>query len=114
MLHNADTYKDPFTFNPERYLGATPEPDPLDVAFGFGRRVCPGGKLAETIVWSFIAHAAATVNIKKPIRDGKVVEPEVGQRHGTVSKPNLFECAITPRGRQEAQLCEEAITSFEY
>ena len=33
------------TFKPERFLGAdgrAPEMDPHNLAFGFGRRVCPG------------------------------------------------------------------------
>lgn len=97
MLHDPAVYKDPFTFNPERYLGSTPEPDPLDVAFGFGRRICPGNRLADHTIWSFITSVAATVNVKKPVVDGKVVEPPVVQRHGTVSHPELFDYAISPR-----------------
>jgi hypothetical protein len=38
MLHNENVYKDPLTFNPERFLGTSPEQDPSDIAFGFGRR----------------------------------------------------------------------------
>jgi len=38
MSHDPDVYADPFTFKPERFLGNTPEPDPRDICFGFGRR----------------------------------------------------------------------------
>lgn len=42
MLHDPDMYKDPYTFNPERFLpgddGNVVEPDPACAAFGFGRR----------------------------------------------------------------------------
>ncbi|QRV84775.1 cytochrome P450 family protein [Ceratobasidium sp. AG-Ba] len=38
MLHNPSTYKDPEQFKPERFLGANPERNPEDMAFGFGRR----------------------------------------------------------------------------
>jgi cytochrome P450 len=41
MLHDSDIYKDPFTFNPDRYLplseGGADEPIPAG-HFGFGRR----------------------------------------------------------------------------
>lgn len=30
------------TFNPDRFLGDEPQPDPRKIGFGFGRRVCPG------------------------------------------------------------------------
>lgn len=97
MLHDPAVYKDPFTFNPERHLGPTPEADPLDVAFGFGRRICPGNNIADHIIWCFITNVAATVNVKKLVVDGKVVEPPVEQCHGTVSRPALFDYALSPR-----------------
>ena len=38
VLHDEATYPDPFVFRPERFLGETPQPDPQNVCFGFGRR----------------------------------------------------------------------------
>ena len=38
VLHDAFTYPDPGVFRPERFLGETPQPDPQNVCFGFGRR----------------------------------------------------------------------------
>jgi len=38
MAHDPKVYSDPFAFKPERYLGPTPEQDPRDYSFGFGRR----------------------------------------------------------------------------
>jgi len=41
FLHDPEVYTDPFTFNPDRFLGPNPPPDPTDVGvFGYGRRVC--------------------------------------------------------------------------
>jgi hypothetical protein len=39
MSHNDIIYADPMTFNPDRFLGSNPEPDPMDMVFGFGRYV---------------------------------------------------------------------------
>lgn len=41
MSHDPETYRDPFTFKPERFLeehGSSVELDPQTLAFGFGRR----------------------------------------------------------------------------
>jgi hypothetical protein len=38
MMHDEEIYKDPYTFSPDRFLGSTPERDPVDFVFGYGRR----------------------------------------------------------------------------
>jgi cytochrome P450 len=41
MLHDPTVYVDPMDFKPERFIGSpihTAEPDPKEIAFGFGRR----------------------------------------------------------------------------
>ena len=41
FMHDTDVYTDPFVFDPTRFLsdnGRTPEHDPRDYCFGFGRR----------------------------------------------------------------------------
>lgn len=38
MAHDEIRYKDPMSFNPERFLGPKPEEDPAQLIFGFGRR----------------------------------------------------------------------------
>ena len=40
ILHDPDSYANPLEFNPERFLGDHPEPDPRGAAFGYGRRIC--------------------------------------------------------------------------
>lgn len=55
MLTNEDTYPDPMTFDPERYLGPSAQPDPRKIVFGFGRRVCPGNSSQFICFW-FLIH----------------------------------------------------------
>lgn len=38
MARDPECYADPWTFNPERFLGSSAERDPRELAFGFGRR----------------------------------------------------------------------------
>lgn len=40
-------------------------PDPMDVAFGFGRRICPGRFMAYESMWITIASMLAVFNIEK-------------------------------------------------
>ncbi|KAG6901516.1 hypothetical protein C0995_010939 [Termitomyces sp. Mi166 len=46
MLRDPETYAEPHTFNPSRFIsseGHAAERDVYDIIFGFGRRRCPGG-----------------------------------------------------------------------
>ncbi|RAH51118.1 cytochrome P450 [Aspergillus brunneoviolaceus CBS 621.78] len=83
-LHDPQAYKDPMSFNPDRYLageGRTPEPDPRRFCFGTGRRICPGRFLAESSVYLMIAHSLAVFCIRKQTTsDGREIEPLVKPR----------------------------------
>ncbi|KAG9092234.1 hypothetical protein FS749_015902 [Ceratobasidium sp. UAMH 11750] len=58
--HNPDVYKDPDSFNPDRYLDPNVPPPPT---FGFGRRICPGLHYAQAALFITIASILATFNI---------------------------------------------------
>ena len=65
-------YPDPRAFRPERFLSADGTAldlagtlDPREVAFGFGRRVCPGRHMAADSIWLTVAAALACLDIGK-------------------------------------------------
>ena len=76
-------YPDPSAFRPERFLSADGTAldlgstlDPREVAFGFGRRVCPGRHMGADTVWLTVAAALACFEIGKA-RDERGGEVEV-------------------------------------
>lgn len=73
MLHNAEAYgEDVSAFRPDRFLTKEGTLDPSikspDVAFGFGRRVCPARNLALSELFIFIASTLAVFDISSAER----------------------------------------------
>ena len=85
ILHDEETYPDPFVFNPERYLDAQGNlrkldklEDPGFVAFGLGRRICPGMHLADVTMFLYIASILYTFRIEKALDcKGEPMDPIV-------------------------------------
>lgn len=46
-----------------RLTGLARESDPTNIAFGFGRRVCPGQAFAEDSIWLLAARVLALFSI---------------------------------------------------
>ncbi|KAL3450266.1 putative cytochrome P450 oxidoreductase OrdA-like protein [Aspergillus insuetus] len=97
FCHDPTSYANPMTFNPSRFLGETPEPDPRNYVFGFGRRICPGRVLADSNIFLTIAQTLAAFRIGKMVRDGKEVPIESQYTPGTISHPVPFEVRIQLR-----------------
>jgi cytochrome P450 len=104
MLHDPETYLSPETFNPSRFLGASPEPDPHNLSFGFGRRVCPGKLFADSALFSTIVSFLAVFEVNKCVENGKEVEPVVDFMPGVISHPRPFKCDIKPRSAGHEKL----------
>ncbi|CEL10680.1 hypothetical protein ASPCAL13795 [Aspergillus calidoustus] len=97
FCHDPTSYASPMTFNPSRFLGATPEPDPRNYVFGFGRRICPGRVLADSNIFLTIAQTLAAFRIGKMVREGKEVPIRSQYTPGTISHPLPFEVRIELR-----------------
>ncbi|PLB51998.1 putative cytochrome P450 oxidoreductase [Aspergillus steynii IBT 23096] len=118
FTHDPATYSDPMTFNPDRFLSSdknlTPEFDPHRFAFGFGRRVCPGRFLADSMIFLTIAQSLAVFNIRKArtTDTGVEIEPDIGFKPGVVSHPAPFSARVTPRSEKHEQLVRDVEKVF--
>ncbi|VDC05155.1 unnamed protein product [Peniophora sp. CBMAI 1063] len=107
MANNPEIYKSPRVFNPDRFI-ATPEhpaePDPHNVVFGFGRRICPGINLADATAWLEIALSLAVLTVSKAVdENGNAITPEYKYTEENVTHPVSFPCSIKARdARAEA------------
>jgi len=110
MTHNEEKYSRPNQFIPERFLNEQGElnDDSTVLAYGFGRRLCPGRHMASSTVWLTIASALATFNIHKSKDDtGSDEEVEAAYSDGAISHPH-FQCALSPRSNEAIRLIQES------
>ena len=68
ILHNPDLYPEPEKFMPERFLNedGTFRDDPtITLAFGAGKRICPGRHLVDEILFIVTASLLSVVSVTK-------------------------------------------------
>ncbi|RDB24293.1 hypothetical protein Hypma_008795 [Hypsizygus marmoreus] len=100
ICHDPEVYPNPMDFNPSRFLGPTPQPDPRDVVFGFGRRICPGKFLAEKTLYTSISTTLSMFHIAAISSN----PPKYEFDDGFISHPKPFKCSITPRSSEHENL----------
>jgi len=108
MCHDENVYKRPDEFYPERFL-----PQPLGYGerrlngmnFGFGRRICPGRRLAETSIWIAIVSALAVFDITEA--EGETVNADFLYSSSLIAVPLPFQCKITPRSSRAEVLVRQ-------
>ncbi|KNZ75064.1 O-methylsterigmatocystin oxidoreductase [Termitomyces sp. J132] len=108
MLHDESIYPDPDTFNPDRFMkDGKLNPDIRDpsMAFGFGRRFCPGRHMAISSIWIAAASILTTFHLSKAVdNDGRVIEPSQEYLSGLIAHPLPFKCMIRPRSTEAVSL----------
>ncbi|GKZ33657.1 hypothetical protein AbraIFM66950_003685 [Aspergillus brasiliensis] len=104
MTHDPTIYPHPEVFDPERFLGENPQPDPSAWVFGFGRRVCPGRVLADASVFVTIGMmlSAMKISLEKG-GEGK----EVRFTPGVVSHSVLDGVKVEARSRKHEGIIRE-------
>ncbi|KAG8997242.1 hypothetical protein FRB90_012552 [Tulasnella sp. 427] len=130
IFHDPNVYENPDEFNPDRFIesefGTKPEAREGDkdrrnnLAFGSGRRICPGIHLANNslrintvnLLWGF-----NFLKAKDPAT-GKEITPDVWDyAKGILTCPNPFKCEIVPRSQHHKEIIErqfaEATEVFE-
>ncbi|KAG5732706.1 O-methylsterigmatocystin oxidoreductase [Termitomyces sp. T112] len=119
MLRDERVYPDPLSFNPDRFIKdgkLNPNVrDPMHVAFGFGRRICPARHTAFSSAWITIASILATFHITKARSEsGEIIEPSHEYHPAIVCSPLPFKCSITPRSKQAEALIKATINEEHY
>ncbi|THH33486.1 hypothetical protein EUX98_g687 [Antrodiella citrinella] len=109
MLHDEAMYPEPHKFDPDRHLkDGKINPavrDPSAMAFGFGRRICPGRYMARESMWLTVASVLATMDIGMAIgEDGRPIVPDETYRQGMLCFPKPFRCTIVPRSKEHEDL----------
>ncbi|TFK22015.1 cytochrome P450 [Coprinopsis marcescibilis] len=112
MSYDEAEYPDPGTFNPERFLSPdgslnTDAPDPKEIAFGFGRRVCPGSHMAYSALFVTISTILSLFEITKP--DDFKFDLQRDIRLGFTRTPKDFKCAIRVRSGGAEMLIRSSV-----
>jgi len=117
ILHDENVFPDHEAFRPERWMDGTIlekyDVDPFDVAFGFGRRVCPGKYLAIDVMFTAVASLLAVFNITKAKdSDGNEIVPKEEYSNRAIIAPFPFPCVVTTRSKAAEQLVDNAVSAL--
>lgn len=112
ISRDEEKYLDPDEFIPERHFATDGSllSDSIsnNVAFGLGRRICPGRFAAESILWAAIVSILATLRIEKAKDiDGHDIDVKIQFTTGLTIHSLPFRCAIVGRSAQREKLARE-------
>ncbi|KAK7678432.1 hypothetical protein QCA50_018492 [Cerrena zonata] len=109
ILHDPDVFPEPENFKPERFIkDGRLDPsvrNPLEYAFGFGRRVCPGRHLSSASLFMTIASVLHTLKINPAEdEDGNLFDGSTMLAAGLAAGPNRVPCSASPRSADAEHL----------
>ncbi|KAH9888090.1 CyP450 monooxygenase [Cubamyces lactineus] len=115
ILHDPEHFTEPDAFRPERFLkDGKLDPDAFDpaiLAFGSGRRVCPGRHFAEDALFISIASVLHVFDILPAIDEyGQPIPVEHYVTSGLISTVKPFEYSIRPRSSAAEALVRDAMS----
>ncbi|KAH9042930.1 cytochrome P450 [Lactarius deliciosus] len=106
VLHDPELYPDPEAFKPDRFLdkdGNFSDDPMISLAFGAGRRICPGRHFVDTVLFVVTASVLSVFNVTTANdENGKEIPPNAfvaDLMNSLESYPPKFECSITPRDK---------------
>ncbi|KAF7374551.1 O-methylsterigmatocystin oxidoreductase [Mycena sanguinolenta] len=118
MTRDESIYPEPERFNPDRFFTADGglKDEDIVLAFGFGRRICPGRHTADATLWAAFVSILATFNIAKAKDDtGKEIEIDPNSySDGLVSHPQPFACFIIPRSETAKRLVQATMENRDF
>ncbi len=105
FLNDPADYPEPRVFKPERYMEPLNNPDPSQLAFGYGRRSCAGRFFADASVYIAVAQLLSVFKIRKA-KDAQGIEIPVTLKAipGMVNRPAPFEFKVEPRSQKHIDL----------
>ncbi|KAJ3553129.1 hypothetical protein NM688_g3785 [Phlebia brevispora] len=114
ILHDESVFKDPDSFNPDRFLTkeGTLDADSashVDFVFGFARRACPGRFIGISSVWLTIATILTAFDVDAPTDEhGSKIMPSGEYTSGLAMYPVPFQCTFKPRSAQMETIISDA------
>ncbi|KAF7374550.1 O-methylsterigmatocystin oxidoreductase [Mycena sanguinolenta] len=118
MTRDESIYPEPERFNPDRFFTADGKlsDDETVLAFGFGRRICPGRHNADATLRAAFVSVLSTFNIAKAKDDtGKEIEIDPNSYSDSlVSHPLPFSCSIIPRSETAKILVQATMETHDF
>jgi cytochrome P450 len=68
ILHDPELYPEPEEFKPERFLnndGTVREDPAISLAFGIGKRICPGRHFVDAAIFTVASSVLSVFNVTK-------------------------------------------------
>ncbi|THG96275.1 hypothetical protein EW026_g5532 [Hermanssonia centrifuga] len=109
MLHDSKDYPFPEDFNPDRFIADgrlnSKVRDPSTIAFGFGRRICPGRAFAKDTLFITVASTLSVFDILPALDgEGESCPLRAEQTSSFISYPESVPCVVKPRSTSAEQL----------